>query len=182
MSASTITLCIKYALGRVAKDDVEWIFNNLFGETLVLEVTELVKQDRYSGKDFKIFFIKCDLAIQKLGKLDQLASKIKKNGMAKVTIDEWDHYWQVSLAVEKPKAEFKPRIVEEPTVEELGKTMEGLQTADELAHLHGRKAEDGEVAESCHGKVFELELAHDDPLIKEALNSAAERCLPYQAR
>jgi len=160
-SASTITLCFKYALGRVTKDDVEWVFNNLFGETLVLDVTEIVKQDRYSGKDFKMFFIKCDETNQKLDNLDRLVCKIKAKGMAKVTIDEWDHFWQVSLAIEKPKAEFKPRIVDEPTVEDLEKAMEGLQTEE-----HGRKrgAEEGEVI-----------IPEDSEIAQAALGEVAKR-------
>jgi len=176
---SIITLCIKYALGYVTKEDVEWIFNDLFGEKLVTDVTEIVKKDRYNGKEFKMFFIKCDETNQKHGNLDRLVCKIQAKGMAKVTIDEHDHYWQVCLAIEKPKPkpDFKPRIVEEPTVEELGGAMEALQTDREREFLRGRK-EDGEVG--WDGKVFELELAHDDPIVKEALESMTERMLPNQ--
>ena len=159
---STITLCIKYALGRVSKTDVEWVFNNLFGEDLVLDVTEIVKQDRYSGKDFKMFFIKCDETNQKLDNLDRLVCKIKAKGMAKVTIDEWDHFWQVSLAIEKPKAEFKPRIVED-AVEDLEKAMDALQTDDK--ETHGRK----------RGAEVEVIIPEDSAIAQEALSEVAKR-------
>jgi len=171
------TLCIKYALGYVTVEDVTWIFNKLFGEELVIKVTELIKKDRYSGKDFKIFFIECDKVKQTKGKLDQLAAKIAKNKMAKVEIDNKGHFWQVCFAKEQPKeVEFTPRIMEEPeaTVEELEKAMEGLQTDDELAFLRGHKrgAEEGEITEPKRanaGQVFEAQIAHDDPIYLEAL-------------
>ena len=156
----SVTLCIKYALGRVTVEDVTWVFDELFGEKLVIKVTELVKQDRYNGKDFKIFFIECDKAKQTKGNLDRLVRNITKNSTtgdkkgARVSIDQYGHYWQVTFAREQePKAEFKPTMVDEadPTVEELEKAMEALQTKDELDVLHGTKrgaAEDGEVIET----------------------------------
>jgi len=272
----SLTLCIKYALGRVTVEDVTWVFSELFGEGCVVKVTELVKQDRYSGKDFKIFFIECDRTKQAKGlPLNKLAASITQNQTkgdkkgARVTIDEAGHYWQVTFAKEQPglaqpKA-FKPSFVEEPeaTVEELEAAMEALQTKDELDHLYGRKSEfekkygcvteaervqqmekasfeiavkraaaemdkakakreieDGEVTETkrhffsseevrvagedkwlqLDGKggsfvvniegvreqtgssgVFELELAHDDPIVKEAMEDAAARAWPRQA-
>lgn len=152
---SVLTLCIKYALGRVTVEDVTWVFSELFGEECVVKVSELVKQDRYSGKDFKIFFIECDQKKQAKGSpLDKLAMSITKNAKtgdkkgARVTIDEYGHYWQVTFAKEQPglavlKAPFKPSFVEEPepTVEELTAAMEALQTKEELDHLYGRKSE-----------------------------------------
>ena len=176
----SLTLCIKYALARVTKEDITWVFNELFGEDLVTDVTELVKQDRYSGKDFKMFFIKCDKAAQTKGKLDKLEAKITKDKMAKVTCDSYGHFWQVSFAIEKPKpAEvFKPRIMdEEVTVEALEAAMESLQTDDERAYLHGRKrgaAEEGEVEDNKRAYV-ERVFGKDDPIVHEALQSAVER-------
>jgi len=175
------TLCIKYALSYVTVGDVTWVFNELFGEELVIKVTELIKDDRYSGKKFKIFFIECDKVKQTKGKLDKLAAKIEKNNMAKVEIDDRGHFWQVSFAKEQPKAkakaEFTPRIMEEPeaTLEELEKAMEGLQTDDEVAFLRGHKrgaAEEGEITEpkrANSGQVFEATIAHNDPIYLEAL-------------
>lgn len=175
------TLCIKYALSYVTVEDVTWVFNELFGEELVIKVTELIKDDRYSGKKFKIFFIECDKVKQTKGKLDKLAAKIEKNKMAKVEIDDRGHFWQVSFARDqaKPEAkpEFKPRIMEEPeaTVEELEKAMEGLQTDDEVAFIRGHKrgaAEEGEVIEPKRanaGQVIEATIARDDPIYLEAL-------------
>ena len=51
----SVTFCIKYALGFVTVEDVTWVFNETFGEELVIKVTELVKDDRNTGKKFKIF-------------------------------------------------------------------------------------------------------------------------------
>ena len=179
------TLCIKYALASVSVEDVTWIFNGLFGEKLVTKVTELIKDDRYKeGKKFKMFFIECDKAKQTKGNLDKLVRNITKNNMAKVTIDEYGHFWQVTFGREK--AEFKPTIVGEPTVEELEKAMEALQTKDELDFLHGRKrgaAEEGEVTEPKRERtsgVFETTISRDDPIVQEAIRDtvahfAAER-------
>jgi len=185
------TFCIKYALGHVTVEDVTWMFNETFGEELVVKVTELVKDDRYSGKKFKIFFIECDKAKQTKGNIDRLERNITKNLTtgdkkgARLTIDSYGHYWQVVFAKEqvpkeqvpKEQVKFKPSIVEEPepTVEELEKAMEALQTKDELEFLHGKKrgaAEEGEITEPKRERisgVFEAEIAHDDPLVQEAL-------------
>jgi hypothetical protein len=179
------TLCIKYALGHVKTSDVTWVFNELFGEELVVKVTELVKQDRYSGKDFKIFFIECDKVKQTKGGLDKLARKIDTNGTigdkkgVRVQFDRYGHYWQVTLAKEQVKeeqAEFKPCILDEdePAIKELETAMEALQTKDELDFLHGTKrgAEEGEIVEPKRanaGQVFTAQIAHDDPICQEAL-------------
>jgi len=184
----SITLCIKYAFARVTVEDVTWIFDQLFGETLVIKVNEVVKKDRDSGKDFKMFFIECDQVKQTKGKLDRLVSNIKKNleqsdkRGARVSIDQYGHYWQVSFAIEKPKQEdFKPRIMDEAehTVEELTAAMEALQTKTELDHLYGRKrtAEDGEITEPkrAFSGIYETVIAHDDPIIQEALLATSAR-------
>jgi hypothetical protein len=178
------TLCIKYALGHVKPSDVTWVFNELFGEELVVKVTELVKKDRYSGKDFKIFFIECDTVKQTKGGVDKLVRKITTNGTigdkkgVRVQFDRYGHYWQVTLAKEqvKEEAEFKPCILDEPetTVKDLEIAMEALQTKDELEFLHGTKrgAEEGEIVEPKRanaGQVITAEIAHDDPICQEAL-------------
>ena len=179
------TLCIKYALGFVKPSDVTWVFNELFGEELVVKVSELVKKDRYSGKDFKIFFIECDKVKQTKGGLDKLARKIDTNGTigdkkgVRVQFDRYGHYWQVTLAKEQVKEEqavFKPCILDEdePTIKELETAMEALQTKDELDFLHGTKrgAEEGEIVEPKRanaGQVFTAQIANDDPICQEAL-------------
>jgi hypothetical protein len=185
------TLCIKYALGHVKVGDVTWVFNELFGEELVVKVTELVKQDRYSGKDFKIFFIECDKVKQTKGGLDKLARKITTNGTigdkkgVRVQFDQYGHYWQVTFAKEQVKeevkTEFKPCIMEESeaTIKELENAMETLQTKDELEILHGTKrgAEEGEIVETKRanaGQVITAEIAHDHPICQEALRDTVK--------
>jgi len=172
------TLCIKYALGHVKSSDVTWVFNELFGEELVVKVSELVKKDRYSGKDFKIFFIECNTAKQTKGGVDKLVRKITTNGTigdkkgVRVQFDRYGHYWQVTLAKEQVKEdEFKPCILDEPepTVKELETAMEALQTKEELEFLHGKRAEDGEIIEATRGQVITAKIAHDDPICQEAL-------------
>jgi hypothetical protein len=181
----SVTFCIKYALGYVTVEDVTWVFDETFGEKLVIKVSELIKDDKYSGKKFKIFFIECDKTKQTKGKLDKLAANITKNATtgdkkgARITIDAYGHYWQVVFAKEQvPKEEvvFKPSIVEEPepTVQELEKAMEALQTKDELDFLHGTKrgAEEGEIIEPKRanaGQVFEVMIAKNDPILQEAI-------------
>lgn len=180
----SVTFCIKYALGFVTVEDVTWVFNETFGEELVIKVTELVKDDRNTGKKFKIFFVECDKAKQTKGKVDKLVANITKNATtgdkkgARITIDAYGHFWQVVFAKEqvKEQAEFKPSIVDEsdPTVKELEAAMEALQTKDEMDILHGTKrgAEDGEIVEPKRanaGQVFETMIAKDDPLVLEAI-------------
>jgi hypothetical protein len=173
----------------VTVEDVTWIFNKLFGESLVVKVNEVVKKDRNTGNDFKMFFIECDQVKQTKGKLDRLVSSIKKNMEgdkrgARVAIDQYGHYWQVTFAIEKPKPDtFVPSIMGEPTVEELTTAMEALQTKDELDYLNGRKrgAEDGEIVETKYrrdnigGAIFETVIHEDDPIFKAALRDAADR-------
>lgn len=179
------TLCIKYALGHVKVSDVTWVFNELFGEELVVKVTELVKKDRYSEKDFKIFFIECDKVKQTKGGLDKLARKITNNATlgdkkgVRVQFDRYGHYWQVTFAKEQVKeevAEFKPCIMDEaePTVKELEAAMEALQTKEDLEFLHGTKrgAEDGEIQEPKRanaGQVITANISRSDPIYVQAL-------------
>jgi hypothetical protein len=157
------TFCIKYALGHVTVEDVTWVFNETFGEELVIKVTELIKDDRYSGKKFKIFFIECDKAKQTKGNVDRLERNITKNAAtgdkkgARVKIDSYGHYWQVVFAKEqvpKEQAAFKPSLVDEPEA----------QTA--------AKAEEGEIVEANAGKVIEVMIAKDDPICQEAFKDA----------
>lgn len=166
------TLCIKYALGHVKVSDVTWVFNELFGEELVVKVTELVKKDRYSEKDFKIFFIECDKVKQTKGGLDKLARKITNNATlgdkkgVRVQFDRYGHYWQVTFAKEQVKeevAEFKPCIMDEaePTVKEL-----------EFLHGTKRGAEDGEIQEPKRanaGQVITANISRSDPIYVQAL-------------
>jgi len=178
----SVTFCIKYALGYVTVADVTWVFDETFGEKLVIKVTELIKDDKYSGKKFKIFFIECDKAKQTKGKVDKLAANITKNATtgdkkgARITIDAAGHYWQVVFAKEQVPKEvvFKPSIVEEPTVQELEAAMEALQTKDELDILHGTKrgAEDGEIVETKRanaGQVITATISRNDPIYVQAL-------------
>ena len=178
----SVTFCIKYALGFVTVEDVTWVFNETFGEELVTKVTELVKDDKYSGKKFKIFFVECDKAKQTKGKVDKLAANITKNATtgdkkgARITIDAYGHFWQVVFAKEqapKEQAEFKPSIVDEPTVKELEAAMEALQTKD-VDILHGTKrgAEDGEIVEPKRanaGQVITATISRNDPIYVQAL-------------
>ena len=89
----SVTLFIKYALARVTVEDVTWVFNELCGE-VVVKVTELVKQDLYNGKDFKIFFVECDKTKQTGSSFDKLVKSITYNMEkgdkkgARVTIDK----------------------------------------------------------------------------------------------
>jgi hypothetical protein len=153
------TFCIKYALGHVTVEDVTWVFNETFGEELVIKVTELIKDDRYSGKKFKIFFIECDKAKQTKGNVDRLESNIVKNAAtgdkkgARVKIDSYGHYWQVVFAkeqVKEDKAAFKPTLVDEP---------------------EPVKPEEGEIVET---KVIDITISKDDPICQEALNDTVK--------
>jgi hypothetical protein len=171
----------------VTVEDVTWVFNETFGEELVTKVIELIKDDRYSGKKFKIFFIECDKAKQTKGNVDRLESNIVKNAAtgdkkgARVKIDSYGHYWQVVFAkeqVKEDKAAFKPTLVDEPdsSVKELEKAMEALQT-DEKEHGKKRGAEEGEIVEPKRanaGQVITALIAHDDPICQEALNDTVK--------
>jgi hypothetical protein len=104
---------------------------------------------------------------------------------ARVAIDQYGHYWQVTFAIEKPKTDtFVPSIMDDSeSVNALTKSMEALQTKDELDYLNGRKrgAEDGEIVETKYrrdnigGAIFETVIHEDDPIFKAALRDTAER-------
>lgn len=166
---SVLTLYIKYTRANVTVEDVTDVFNNLFEEDVVVKVTELVKQDKRNGRDFKMFFIECDQKKQKKGNVDRLACNITHNEKkgdgkgVKVTIDDYDHYWLVKFAEKQPglKPTFKPRIM------------------DEREYCPGDQYTlDQDARETLRGDSkgrFELELPEDDPELREAMEEAASR-------
>jgi hypothetical protein len=172
---STITYVIKRAHHRVFVQDVEHFFNRMFQEKLVVEVVENVKIDRFTGRPFKMFFVTCDQTSQKLGHLDRFTYKLtKEGGMTKVIIDEMDHYWKVAFS----KVTYTPEKVASPQVD-YKKERDSANAAIQMvlaseSYTRTRKESD------CSGKIFEIELAKDDPLIREALEDAARRFWPYQ--
>ena len=167
----SVTLYIKYALAHVTVKDVTWVFNELCGG-VVVKVTELVKQDRYNRKDFKIFFIECDQAKQTGSNFDKLIKSITHNMEkgdkkgARVTIDKYGHYWQVTLAKPfKPasKPAFKPRIMEEEEQE------------TEFLRGNKRGAEEGEVVEPKRERIsgiFESNVSNE--MFLEALRDTID--------
>ena len=134
----SITFCVKYALGHVTVQDVRRVFNGSFGEELVIQVTEVIKDDIYSGKKFKTFIIECDKTKQTKGMVDKLERNINQNATtgdkkgARITIDSHGHFWKVVFGkIVKPKKcnDFEPFIVEDPRA---GMKFEALCKDDQM--------------------------------------------------
>ena len=165
---SAITFFVKRAHSRVSVQDVEHIFNGIFQEDLVMEVVESVKIDRFTGRPFKMFLVKCDQTGQQLGYLDRFTKKITqdKDKMAKVIIDEMDHYWKVAVS----KVTYTPEKVNYK--KECDNT-NAIQMVASESYKCTRK--------EGSGNIFEIELDRDDPIIREALEDTARRFWPLQA-
>jgi len=168
---STITYVIKRAHSRVSVQDVAHFFNKMFQEDLVTEVVENMKIDRNTGRLFKLFFVTCDQTKQKLGNLDRFTYKItKEGGMTKIIIDKMNHYWKVAFS----KVTYKPEKNADSYKRERDSANAAIQMVVPESYNRTRKESD------CRGKVFEIEIAKDDPLIREALEDTARRFWPYQ--
>lgn len=112
---------IPYALPHVTAATVKDTFEAIFEGDV--KVNELMRKDRDSGRDFKLFWITVDGGNKHI---DFFIQEIKTAGSAKITYERskgQDRYWQVKLNINKPKTHseaepaepFKPRILKRET-------------------------------------------------------------------
>ena len=102
---------IPYALPHVTVAMVKDTFEAIFDGDV--KVNELMRKDRVTGRDFKLFWITVDGGNKHL---DFFVQEIKSAGSAKITYERskgQDRYWQVKLNIKsQPESEpFKPRIL-----------------------------------------------------------------------
>jgi hypothetical protein len=110
---------IPYALPHVTVATVKDTFEAIFEGDV--KVNEVMRKDRDTGRDFKLFWITVDGGNKHI---DFFIDEINSAGSAKITYERskgQDRYWQVKL--NKPKTDkptdkpepFKPRILKRET-------------------------------------------------------------------
>jgi hypothetical protein len=102
---------IPYALPHVTIGMVTGAFESIFGGEV--SVNETIRQDRDTGRDFKLFWINIKDANKHI---DFFTQEIKDAGFAKITYERTkgqDRYWKVKLneKTDKPDTAFVPRIL-----------------------------------------------------------------------
>jgi len=100
---------IPYALPHVTLATVKDTFEAIFDGDV--KVNELIRKDRDTGRDFKLFWITVEGGNKHI---DFFIEEIKSAGSAKITYERskgQDRYWQVKLNNPRPTEEFKPRIL-----------------------------------------------------------------------
>ena len=107
---------IPYALPHVTVETVKDTFQAIFDGDV--KVNEVMRKDRDSGRDFKIFWITVDGGNKHI---DFFIEDIRASGSAKITYERskgQDRYWQVKLHKTKTEPDpepFKPRILKRDT-------------------------------------------------------------------
>ena len=108
-----VKLFISYALNHVTTETVRDVFDTIF-DNEVTQIEELSKQDRNTGKSFKLFWI--TLNPDRHARVWKFVEEIEQFGSARIIYETRkgkDYYWQVRLNKEKEKVTVKttPRIL-----------------------------------------------------------------------
>jgi len=108
-----VKLFISYALNHVTTETVRDVFDTIF-DNEVTQIEELSKQDRDTGKSFKLFWITLNPA--RHARVWKFVDEIEKFGSARIIYETHkgkDFYWQVRLNKEKEQVTVKttPRIL-----------------------------------------------------------------------
>jgi len=96
-----VKLFISYALNHVTTETVKDVFDTVF-DNQVTQIEELSKQDRDTGKSFKLFWI--TLAPTRHARVWHFVEEIEKFGSARIIYETRkgkDYYWQVRLNKDK---------------------------------------------------------------------------------
>ena len=124
-------LLIKYAMNYCTVDQVTEVFNEIFDKDIVEFVKELVQTDRYSHKQYKMFFI--HFKKNRIGTVfnlvecnarDEFIARLEKTKTVNIIYDE-PHYWKVCIAETREvvkKVKVPPRIMSADEEIELGLT------------------------------------------------------------
>ena len=110
-----VKLFISYALNHVTTETVKDVFDTIF-DNEVTQIEELSKQDRDTGKSFKLFWI--TLNPDRHSRVWKFVDEIEQFGSARIIYETHkgkEYYWQVRLNKEKtaPEKTVKttPRIL-----------------------------------------------------------------------
>ena len=108
-----VKLFISYALNHVTTQMVKDVFDTVF-DNEVTQIEELSKQDRDTGKSFKLFWITLNPAQH--SRVWKFVEEIEQFGSARIIYETHkgkDYYWQVRINKDKEKVAVKttPRIL-----------------------------------------------------------------------
>ena len=127
-----VKLFISYALNHVTTETVRDVFDTIF-DNEVTQIEELSKQDRDTGKSFKLFWI--TLNPSRHARVWKFVDEIEKFGSARIIYETHkgkDYYWQVRLNKEKvTPVKTTPRIL--PREVTTSETATAKERADVIA-------------------------------------------------
>ena len=107
-----VKLFISYALNHVTTETVRDVFDTVF-DNEVTQIEELERNDRNTGKSFKLFWI--TLNPDRNSRAWKFVDEIEQFGSARIIYETRkgkDYYWQVRLNKEKvPTVKTTPRIL-----------------------------------------------------------------------
>lgn len=109
-----VKLFISYTLGHVTTATVKDVFDTVF-DNEVTQIEELAKEDRVTGKTFKLFWI--TLAPARHSRVWRFVDEIEKFGSARIIYETKrgnDYFWQVRINKDKtpaPAVKTTPRIL-----------------------------------------------------------------------
>ena len=107
-----VKLFISYALGYVTTATVKDVFDTVF-DNEVTQIEELTKQDRVTGKQFKLFWVTLEPA--RHSRVWKFVEEIEKFGSARIIYESKrgnDYFWQVRLNKDKvTPVKTTPRIL-----------------------------------------------------------------------
>ena len=161
MSTTLTTLFIGYALPHCTTEMVKDVFDQLF-DNQVTKIAENTREDRVTGKQFKMFWITLEA---RQGRLAMFVKDLEIHGATRITYESSkgkDRYWKVQINKEKTK--FVPRIL--PPETEEGE----INEVDFKSLLRG--------VESAHGEEKKRLAAEYIALIPEPLNLVYPRFNP----
>jgi hypothetical protein len=119
-----VKLFISYTLGHVTTATVKDVFDTVF-DNEVTQIEELERNDRVTGKPFKLFWITLEPA--RHSRLWRFVDEIEKFGSARIIYETKrgnDYFWQVRINKDKPQPVVKttprilPREIKEVTTSE----------------------------------------------------------------
>ena len=108
---TSVKLFISYALGHVTTATVKDVFDTVF-DNEVTQIEELTKQDRVTGKPFKLFWITLNPA--RHSRVWRFVDEIEQFGSARIIYESKrgnDYYWQVRINKDKTPVKTTPRIL-----------------------------------------------------------------------
>jgi len=130
---TSVKLFISYTLGHVTTATVKDVFDTVFDDE-VIQIEELERKDRDTGKSFKLFWV--TLAPARHSRVWRFVDEIEKFGSARIIYETHkgkDYFWQVRINKDKEQAAVKstPRIM--PREETTSNNATAKERADVIA-------------------------------------------------